>query len=81
VSSIPDERARAAFEIIGRLLDHRGITIFGEDSDAYASIQICRYGRALASHYLASGEIAPVSDQIQGYLDAIDAMERLPEEN
>ena len=81
VSSIPDERVRVAFENIGRMLDHRGITIFGGDSDAYASIQICRYGKRLASRYLASGEITAVPDHIQGYLDAIDAMERLPEDN
>lgn len=81
VSSIPDERARVAFENIGRMLDHRGITILGEDSDAYASIQICRYGKRLASRYLAFGEITPIPDHIQGYLDTIDAMERLPEDN
>jgi hypothetical protein len=81
VSSIPDERVRVALENIGRMLDHRGITIFGEDTDAYASTQICRYGERLASRYLASGEITVAPDHIQGYLDAIDAMERLPEDN
>lgn len=78
VSSIPDERIRAALENVGRMLGHRGITMYGEDSDAYASIQICRYGKSLASRYLASGKITVVPDHIQEYLDA---MERLSEDN
>jgi hypothetical protein len=80
VSSIPEERVRIAFTSIGRMLDHRGVTVFGDDSDASATIKICRYGGRLASCYLASGDLIAVPDHIRGYLGVIEAMQRLSED-